>query len=56
MKSDYENFNTSHVEVYQITANKQIEYMFISIHLMLKFIVTTVKITDPVTVFQYISC
>jgi len=49
-------FNTSHVTVYRMGIYKGRCIRRVSIHLMLRFIITIRNITKDTMMFQYISC
>ena len=49
-------FNTSHVTLYQFQLKDVRDYIGVSIHLMLLFIVTLTAAMKGASVFQYISC
>ena len=50
------DFNTSHVTVYQCLFYLYCSYIFISIHPMLRFILTALLLFRMNTKFQYIPC
>ena len=49
-------FNTSHVTVYPISIRYSRNFSFISIHLMLLFIIFSISLRSVRLQFQYISC